>query len=72
MIDRTLAEACCRTLQHITTREGPLRRNTRSTICYVINNLDRRLILVEWDNGMDVPVFPEEIEIFEQPEHLAA
>ena len=72
MIDRKLAGARCRTVQHITTREGLLRRNTCGTVCYEIDNLDRRLVLVEWDDGMNIPVFPEESEIVEQPERLAA
>jgi hypothetical protein len=72
MIDRKLAGVRCRTVQHIVTREGLLRGNACGTICYEINNLDRCLILVEWDNGMNIAVFPEEIAIVEQPEHLAA
>lgn len=72
MIDRKLAGARCRTVRHVTTREGLLPRNTCGTVCYEIDNLDRRLVFVEWDNGMDIAVFPKEIEIFEQPERLAA
>jgi len=72
MIDRKLAGVRCRTVQHLTTREGLLQRNTCGTICYEIDNLDRRLVLVEWDNGMNIPVFLEEIEILGQPERLAA
>ena len=72
MIDRKLAGARCRTVQHITTHEGLLRRNTYGTVCYEVDNLDRWLVLVEWDNGMNIPVFPEEIEIVEQLERLAA
>jgi hypothetical protein len=28
-----------------------------------MENLGRQLILVNWDNGIAVPVFPDEIEI---------
>jgi hypothetical protein len=37
-----------------------------------MDNLDRRLVFVEWDNGMNVLMFPEEIEIRGQSERLAA
>jgi len=53
-------------------REGLLPRDTQGTIRYEMDNVDRRLIFVDWDNGMDVLVFAEEIEILGQPERLAA
>jgi hypothetical protein len=31
-----------------------------------MENLDRQLILVSWDLGITVPVFPDEIELEEQ------
>jgi len=37
-----------------------------------MNNLDRRLVFVDWDNDMQVLVFAEEIEILRQPGGLAA
>jgi hypothetical protein len=37
-----------------------------------MNNLGRRLVFVDWDKGMKVLVFAEEIEILEQLEGLAA
>ena len=72
MIHRNYAGTRCRTVRYITTRDGPLRCDTRGTIRYEMDNLDRRLVFVEWDNGMSVPVFPGEIEICGQPERLAA
>jgi hypothetical protein len=72
MIDRKYAGARCRAVRHITTREGLLRRGACGTVRYELDNLGRRLIFVEWDNGMSVPVFPGEIEIGGQPERLAA
>jgi hypothetical protein len=33
---------------------------------YETENLGRQLILVEWDSGFSVPVFPDEIEFDEQ------
>jgi len=38
-----------------------LRRGSRGTIRYELDNLDRRLVFMDWDNGMKVPVFPYEI-----------
>jgi len=37
-----------------------------------MDNVDRRLVFVDWDNEMTVLVFAEEIEILRQPESLAA
>jgi len=72
MIDHKHAGTRCRTVRHITTRDGLLHCDTHGTIRYEMDNLGRCLVFVEWDNGMDVLVFPEEIEIFEQLERLAA
>jgi hypothetical protein len=33
-----------------------------------MDNLDRHLILVQWDQGFTVPVFPHEIEICAEEE----
>ena len=68
MLDGT---RCC-TVRYVTTRDIPLRWNTHGNICYEMDNLDLRLVFVEWDKGMKVLMFPEEIEICEQPERLAA
>ena len=72
MIDRKYAGARCHAVRHITTRDGLLRCGTGGTIRYEMDNLDRCLVVVEWDNGMSVPVFPGEIQILGQPERLAA
>jgi hypothetical protein len=37
-----------------------------------MDNLDRHLVFVDWDNHLPVLVFAEEIEILRQPESLAA
>jgi hypothetical protein len=65
MVDRTHSGKRCRTLQHLTTRDGILRRDTCGTIRYEMDNLDRRLVFVEWENGMSTPVFAHEIELCE-------
>lgn len=72
MMDHTYTGVRCRTVQHLSTREGLLPRDTQGTIRYEMNNLGRRLIFIDWDNGMKVLVFAEEIEISKQLEDLAA
>jgi len=72
VLDCTYARARCRTVRHLNTRDGPLARDTRGTVRYEMNNLDRRLVFVDWDNDMQVLVFAEEIEILRQPGGLAA
>jgi hypothetical protein len=72
MLDRTHAGQRCRTIQHLTTRDGLLRRDTQGTIQYEMENLGRCLIFVRWDNGMNVPVFAHEIEVYGTEEQLAA
>jgi hypothetical protein len=63
MVDRTRSGKRCRTIQYLTTREGLLRRDSYGTIQYEVENSDRRLVFVAWDNGMRVPVFAHEIDI---------
>ena len=63
MTDHTRAGLRCRTIRFVRTVEGDLRRDAQGTIRYEMDNLDRRLVLVEWDQGFTVPVFPHEIEV---------
>jgi hypothetical protein len=63
MLDRTHTGLRCRTVRHINTHEGLLRRDTYGTIEYEVDNLERHLVFVHWDNGMNVAVFSGEIEI---------
>ena len=63
MTDHSRAGMRCRTLRFVRTVEGDLRRDAEGTIRYEMDNLDRRLVLVEWDQGFTVPVFPHEIEV---------
>ena len=72
MVDRTHSGQRCRAVQHLTTRDGLLRRDTQGTIQYEMENLDRRLVFVTWDNGMNTPVFAHEIEVYMSVERLAA
>lgn len=66
MIDRSRSGMRCRTLRYIPTREGILPRDSCGRIRYEMDNLDRDLIFVDWDNGMQVSVFPDEIEALEK------
>ncbi len=68
MIDRTHTGYRCHTRFLVRTVKGDLPRGSHGTVVYELENLGRVLILVHWDTGMSVPVFPDEIEI--EPEHL--
>lgn len=65
MVDRTHTGQRCRTVRHISTRDGLLRRDTQGTVQYEVENLERHLVFVTWDNGMQTPVFAGEVEIYE-------
>jgi hypothetical protein len=66
MTERSRSGARCRTLRQVNTLKGVLPRDTYGTLRYEMDNLGRRLVFVDWDNGMGVPVFPLEIEVVEQ------
>lgn len=66
MMDYSHAGRRCRTRHHVSTVEGVLPRHSRGTIRYELDNLGRRLVFVDWDNGMKVLVFPHEIEVLEK------
>ena len=72
MVDRTHSGKRCRTVQHLTTRDGLLRRDSCGTIKYEVENLGRRLIFVAWDNGMRIPVFAHEIDVCVVEDQLTA
>ena len=63
MIDRARAGMRCRTSLLVRTVEGDLPREARGTIRYETENLGRNLVMVDWDLGFTVPVFPYEIEV---------
>jgi len=63
MINRTHAGLRCHTLRLVRTVKGDLPRGSQGTVVYEMDNLGRRLILVDWDRGISVPMFPEEIEL---------
>jgi hypothetical protein len=45
---------------------GNLPRGSQGTVAYETENLGRQLILVNWDVGISVPVFPHEVELDDQ------
>ncbi|HJY81922.1 MAG TPA: hypothetical protein VKK81_12675 [Candidatus Binatia bacterium] len=63
MIDRSHSGWRCRTQRLIRTVKGDLPRGSQGTVVYEMENLGRRLLLVSWDLGISVPVFPDEIEL---------
>lgn len=63
MIDQSKMGMRCRTTRFLRTVEGDLPRYSQGTIRCEMENLDRLLILVQWDQGFTVPVFPHEIEL---------
>ena len=63
MVDQSKMGIRCRTTRFLRTVEGDLPRNSQGVIRCEMDNLDRHLILVQWDRGFTVPVFPHEIEI---------
>lgn len=71
MIDRTKTGMRCRTVRFVRTVEGDLPRSVYGTIRYEVENLERRLMLVEWDRGFTVPVFPHEVEVLRLEEACA-
>lgn len=56
----------CRAERAIIGHQGIVKANTEGTIQHVIDNLDRQLINVEWDNGVTMYAFPDEVEIHQK------
>lgn len=71
MIDRTHTGVRCYTRSLLRTVEGVLPRGSQGTIIYEMENLGRQLILVCWDIGISVPIFPDEIELESAPDTQA-
>jgi hypothetical protein len=67
MLDRTHAGCRCSTRQLLRTVQGNLPRGSQGTVAYEMDNLGRHLILVNWDQGFSVPVFPDEVELDSAP-----
>jgi hypothetical protein len=63
MIEQSHIGAHCQTVRPVRTMKGNLPKNSQGIIQYEMDTLGRRLILVHWEQGFAVPVFPDEIEI---------
>jgi hypothetical protein len=59
----------CRTLCNVVTAKGLLPRDTRGVLLYETNTLGRRVMVVDWDNGMRMAVPPHEIALL-KPEGM--
>ena len=59
-------------LRRINRVKGLLPREPYGTLRYEEENLGRRLVFVDWDNGMNVPVFRDEMEVLETETATAA
>jgi hypothetical protein len=55
----------CQATRSIRGHQGLIVARTQGTIEAEINNLGRHLISVRWDNGLQMYVFPDEIEVDE-------
>ena len=51
----------------IRSREVTIQPANQGTIIYEIENLGRRLILVQWDGDSSTYAFPDEVDITERP-----
>ena len=60
----------CRAERAIIGHQGIVTANTEGTVQHVIDNLGRQLINVEWDNGVTMYAFPDEVEIQQKEEAL--
>jgi hypothetical protein len=66
MIDRAQDGTRCYTVRFIRTVKGDLPRGSYGTVLHTMENLGRHLILVHWNTGITVPVFPDEIRLESQ------
>jgi hypothetical protein len=71
MINRTHTGLRCITRQLVRTVEGNLPRGSQGTLVYETENLGRHLVLVNWDQGFSVPVFPHEIDLTDESVTIA-
>jgi hypothetical protein len=65
MIDRKRKGMRCTARNMIRSREVTIQPANQGTIIYEIENLGRRLILVQWDGDSSTYAFPDEVDITE-------
>ena len=63
MTSTELAGKKCRTTRFLTAVSGRVDQFTEGRIRYVVENLGRKLVLVDWDRGGSTMLFPDEVEI---------
>jgi hypothetical protein len=61
MVYRTHIGMRCETLQMVRTVRGDLPRGSQGNVINEIENIGRHLIVVQWDSGITIPVFPNEV-----------
>ena len=66
MIDTSRKGLRCRAKRVVRTPETKIEPERRGTILHEIENLGRRMVLVQWDDNASLYVFPDEIEIDEK------
>ena len=63
MIDTSRAGMRCRLKKTVRAHEATLEADSPGTIVHEIDNLGRRMVLVDWDGNSSIYVFLEEIEV---------
>jgi hypothetical protein len=67
MIDKRNSGMRCRAKATLHSHSAMVQSGEQGTINYEVENLGRRMFLVEWDNGSSMFAFPDEIEIVRTP-----
>jgi hypothetical protein len=62
-----LAGKRCRVTKFLNAVSGRIDRFSEGRIGYVTENLGRVLVMVEWDAGGSTMLFPDELDIIEEP-----
>jgi hypothetical protein len=65
VIEKRKSGMRCRAKSILQSPVATIQPGDQGTIAYEVENLGRRLILVQWDNGASMYAFAEEIEIME-------
>jgi hypothetical protein len=63
MIDRKRKGMRCGAKNMIRTRDVTIQPANQGTIVYEMENLGRRLILVQWDGGPSTYAFPDDVVV---------
>lgn len=65
VIKRACSGNRCRITRHVQYPTGAIHRHTHGTIRYVMENIGRELVVVDWDIGRSTVVFPNDIELLD-------